>query len=215
MKNRTTSQDQRVRQASANRRERERLDLRERILLAAREVFLEQGYESFSMRQIAERIGYSATTIYLHFADRDELLFALVLDGFKRFGAELETAARNAHDPLERLEAIGRAYVRFGLEHPADYRVMFMQRGDFLLKSPAGSDQPLIDSFGVLEGAVRAATEAGRIETADPKVFADVLWAATHGLVSLAIGTPLFSREELEACLPVLFATVQRGVSVK
>src|SRR5262249_15993754 len=108
----------RLRQASRDRREQQKEDLRRMILDVAGELILEQGYEGFSMRRVAERIGYSATTIYRYYEDKDDLLFAVINEGFSEFARQLRGAAEGARDPLKRLEALGRAYIRFGLENP-------------------------------------------------------------------------------------------------
>ena len=88
-----STREQRLSQASRRRRETQKQELRQAILEAASSLFLEQGYEGFSLRQVAERIGYTPTTIYLYFADKDALLFALLDDAFDRFGAALHHAS--------------------------------------------------------------------------------------------------------------------------
>ena len=108
-----------------DRRDRERAELRERILNAARELFAEFGYEGVSMRKIAERIEYSPTAIYLHFADKETLFRELCTQDFLLLSTEFAALARVA-DPMQRLFGIGEAYVRFGVTHPFHYRLMFM-----------------------------------------------------------------------------------------
>src|SRR5919199_4858802 len=101
--------------STRQRREQQRQQLRQAILDAAGELLLERGYEAFSLRQVAERIGYSATTIYRYFENKDDLVFGIVDEGFRIFGDRLRAAAAGPVDPLERLRAVGEAYVRFGL----------------------------------------------------------------------------------------------------
>src|SRR5918998_3534570 len=127
-----STQAERLREVSRRRREQEKENLSRAILDAAASLFLEQGYEGLSMRQIAERIGYSATTIYRYYEDKDDLLFAIVREGFLRFGKQLAKAAASSDDPRARLAALGNAYIEFGLRNPVYYRLMFMQRFDFL-----------------------------------------------------------------------------------
>src|SRR5918992_973820 len=121
------------------RRERQRQQLRQAILDAAGELILERGYEGFSLRQVAERIGYSATTIYLHFENKDALIAAVIDEGFERFLRALQ--AVETPDPLGRIIDLGRAYVRFGLENRVYYQLMFMQRAD-LLSLGSGERRP-------------------------------------------------------------------------
>jgi AcrR family transcriptional regulator len=199
----------RTRRASSARREWERVELRQTILEAAAELFLEKGYDQFSMRQIAERIGYSATTLYRHFRDKDELLFAVVDKAFLGFGEALTAAGTITDDPAADITNIGRAYIRFALEHPVHYRLMFMQRADYLYKSVEGSDSPRHDSFLVLERAVQRAIEAGAIKPGSARAYSNMLWALVHGLCSLAISMPhldLFpGQDDIDAVLAVAF----------
>jgi AcrR family transcriptional regulator len=185
-----TTRAERVRQASRERRELARQELRAVILDAAAALFLEEGYDAFSMRHVAERIGYSATTIYRHFEDKDDLLFSVVDRGFSEFGARLAEAAASTTDPVRRLAAIGRAYVRFGLEQPGYYRVMFVDRSEYLATPPAGSEQPRMRSFGVLQDAVNLAVDAGAVRRGDTRAYAHALWALVHGIVMLAVTFP-------------------------
>ncbi len=181
---------QRLSQASRQRREGEKQELRRAILQAASELFVERGYEGFSLRQVAERIGYSPTTIYLYFADKDKLLFALLDDAFDQFGTALRQAADPVTDPLAKLAALGRAYVQFGLTHPQHYQLMFVMRGDFLLQARAAETEPRIASFRVLRDTVAYALEAGSLRPGDADAISLLLWAIMHGIVSLAISMP-------------------------
>jgi AcrR family transcriptional regulator len=153
-------------------------------------LFLEQGYERFSLRKVAERIGYSPTTIYLYFRDKDDLLFTVVDEGFERFGQQLAAAAASTEDPWERLIALGRAYIAFGLQNPVYYQLMFMQRTDFLTQRQVGESQPRIASFRALQQTVQQAIDAGVLRPGDVESYSDVFWALVHGMISLAISMP-------------------------
>jgi len=191
-KSTTVTQAERLRQAIRHRQDQEKQELRQTILTTAAELFLEQGYNHFSLRKVAERIGYSPTTIYLYFHDKDDLLFTVVDEGFKRFGQQLAAAAASTVDPWERIIALGRAYVAFGLQNPEYYQLMFMQRADFLTHQQEGSKQPRLATFLVLQQAVQQAIDAGVLRPGDAENYSDVLWAQVHGMVSLAISLPTF-----------------------
>jgi AcrR family transcriptional regulator len=185
-----TTQAHRVREASRARREQEKESLRRIILDAAGELFLEQGYEGFSMRRVAERLGYSATTIYRYYEDKDDLLFAVVNEGFSEFARQLKEASEGVSNPLKRLEALWHAYVRFGLNNPVYYQVMFMQRADLLFKSQSSQTGPMIESFGELQRAVRAAMDAGVMKRGDVETYSRVIWSLVHGVTALALADP-------------------------
>ncbi len=174
----------------AERRERERQETRQRILDAARELFVREGYEAVSMRRIAERIEYSAPAIYHHFRDKEALITELCLHDFRALAAVFLRIGR-VDDPVERIRRIGMAYVEFGLEHPSQYRFMFMAEGR--PAEPQVPDDmkgnPEQDAYAFLRLAVREAIEQERFrpELADAELISQMLWAAVHGIVSLHI----------------------------
>jgi len=175
---------------TVERRERERLELRELILDAARQLFLEEGYEAVTMRRIAEKIEYTPTTIYLHFKDKEGLFRELINDDFRKLAEQFADLARIT-DPIRRIEAAASAYVRFALEHPNHYRLMFM--------SPTVPDSdpatnpnhgiPERDAYAFLRWTVQQAIESGRFlpEYSDVDLASQVFWSAIHGVVSLEI----------------------------
>src|SRR5688572_14608016 len=107
------------------RREREREEIRSKILEAARELFATEGYERVTMRRVAEVIEYSPTAIYHHFKDKDDLVKSLCEADFTRLLAVFQ-AHKPPKDPIEWIRQLGRGYARFGLEHPNQYRFMFL-----------------------------------------------------------------------------------------
>lgn len=190
---------QRVRAASSKRREREKQELRQAILAAAQELFFAHGYEGLSMRLVAEKIGYTPTTIYLYFEDKDDLLFAVMDQAYDRFTTDLENAYRSTDDPLPRLHNLGYAYIRFALQNREAYQMIFMQRPDFLMKWRAGTKQPRAASLYILKDAIRQAQQARVISAGDVDLQSDVFWAAVHGAAALAIVMPeLFGHGRLE-----------------
>ena len=133
------------------RREREKEEIRKKILDAARELFATEGYERVTMRKIADAIEYSPTTIYHHFEDKDDLVRALCLADF----AELLAAMQHApapDDPVEAIRQLGRAYVAFALQNPNQYRFMFMTP---VAKDEITETSPGQQSFGHLLEAVK------------------------------------------------------------
>lgn len=173
------------------RRDREKAETRKLILEAARELFTREGYAQTSMRRIADQIGYTATAIYHHFNDKDSLLNELCAVDFRALGEALRTMDQTIPDPLVRLRLMGQNYVRFALEHPQQFRFMF------LVERPIpGPDcvtiDPAEDSYQVLISNVRAAIEAGyfRPEYSDAELVSQVLWAGVHGLAVIHLHSP-------------------------
>lgn len=186
--------------------------MRDAIFAAAAELLQEHGYEGFSLRQVAERIGYTPTTIYRYFADRDALVFALTDEGFHEFGRRLAAAAAALNDPRGRLEAIGRAYVRFGLDHPVYYRLMFLQRPDFLLAPAPDSEEARLSSLSMLREVVARAVGRPWGPHNDVDALADALWAAVHGVVALALALPHFDEARVQAMTDRMMELIVRGL---
>jgi AcrR family transcriptional regulator len=181
-----------VRLASAKRRHDHKLETRDAIFRAAAELLDEAGYEAFSLRKLAARIGYTPTTIYHYFRDKDELVGAVMLQGYAAFTNALRAAADRAGDPFARIDALGQAYVEFGLAHPVMYRVLFMQRPDIWLRMPPERVAAVCgsDAFELVVGAVRQAVATGRSRTTHAESASLALWALMHGIVSLCLAMP-------------------------
>ena len=173
------------------RRERVKSETRDKILDAARELFISHGYEGVSMRKVAEKIEYSPTAIYLHFADKEDLFHQLCQEDFGRLAEVFQSSAMPL-DPLERVRQIGRLYVEFGIRYPNHYKLMFMTP-----HPPAELDDqdceikgnPESDAYAFLRVTVQQAIAAGRFrdEIADADLISQTLWAAVHGVISLQI----------------------------
>lgn len=167
--------------------EAEKQAARTQILDAARELFVAKGVEAVTMREIAKKIGYSATTIYLHFKDKEALIHALCLTDFKTLGVELAVILQNPN-AIERLVDLGSAYARFALAYPNHYRMMFMTE-----KPPNALDEdeidPSWDAYKLLNDVVNDVFQAGSFlpEHNNPELIAQTVWAAIHGVCSLEI----------------------------
>jgi AcrR family transcriptional regulator len=161
---------------------------RERIVEAARDVYLVHQMHGFSMRKVAAEVGVSATAIYRHFEDKDALLGAVVNEGFRHLESAL-VHALEGKGPAERLSATARAYMRFGLDHPEYYRLNFMSSAqDHGLTNVAeATPDKLRPSFLFLLERVREAVAGKVIHERDPLELAATFWSSWHGLVSLQL----------------------------
>jgi AcrR family transcriptional regulator len=169
---------------TTERREREKAELRQKILEAARDLFRAEGADSVTMRKLAERIEYSPTAIYAYFPDKEALLLALCEHDFTALltqGAHLLQLA----DPIERIVRTAHFYVDFALRHPHQYEFMFMTAGlDLALPSDAG-----IVMYEAARAAVAEAMAQGRLHSqwSEPGPVLYALWAALHGIAALQI----------------------------
>jgi AcrR family transcriptional regulator len=173
------------------RREREKSETRDKILDAARELFVTEGFEGVSMRKVAEKIEYSPTAIYVHFADKQELFRELCHQDYARLAEVFQSSAIST-DPLERLKQIGAIYIEFGTRYPNHYKFMFMtphppQEPDEVDREMMGN--PERDAYAFLKWAVQQAINAGCFadELTDAALISQTLWASVHGVISLHI----------------------------
>jgi AcrR family transcriptional regulator len=190
------------------RREREREEIRTRILDAARELFDSEGYEHVTMRRIAEAIEYSPTTIYNHFEDKDDLVRALCEEDFSRL-LQVFREEEPPADPLDWIRGLARAYARFGLELPNHYRFMFMTAHK---KESHGPLSPGDQSFEVLRMAVARAIETGQFRRGDVNTVAQVLWSSLHGVVALLITLPRELWPVAPAAPDLVDQTIENGI---
>jgi AcrR family transcriptional regulator len=187
------------------RRQREKHEIREEILSAARALFVKEGYENVSIRKIAERIEYSPGTIYQYFHDKAEILAQISEETFSRLERKLAAINRDLGvDPLERLKRGLREYIKFGLEHPNRYVLTFV-RGS--LPCSAGGR-----CFGELLKAVGYAVEAGQIRDADVVEISQALWAGSHGVTSLLITCSEFPFVEQDRLVERMLDILIEGV---
>lgn len=175
---------------SIARRTREKEATRRRIMEAARELFVREGVAGVTMRRIAQAIEYTPTAIYHHFADKDALLRELCDHDFRAL-AQVFLRVGRIPDPVERLRAIGKAYLRFGLEHREQYRFMFMTEHVDVPHDKRNLEKgnPDEDAYAFLREAVRDAIAGGHLAAPfqDEEMVAQMLWAAVHGFVALRI----------------------------
>lgn len=170
--------------------------LRAEIVAAAKKLLAEtKDADDVSIRAVADAVGITPPSIYLHFADKDELIGAVVFDVF----AELDNAMLQAADgitaPLERLRAFGLAYIRFAVGHPEHYRLATM---DPCAKPPAVDEVLASSAFEHFNAAVRDCMDAGIFAEGDVLPITLQLWAAAHGIASLMVAKPYLPWGDVE-----------------
>lgn len=202
------------------RRQREREEVREKIMDGARRLFAENGYDAVTVRKIAEQIEYSPTAVYVHFKDKRDLFEAICQTDFGALARQFQTIAQ-IQDPVERLQATGREYGRFALTYPNHYRLMFMTPhppaapcADEAAPLPAGPEE---NAYVFLRQTVSAVIEAGvlRPELQDVDLLAQTLWAGIHGVVSLRIAKlhdPWIEWPEADRSLETMMEALFRGL---
>jgi AcrR family transcriptional regulator len=170
-----------------------RLGLRDDILDAAEGLLIHTGSEdAVSIRAVAKTVGCTAPSIYRHFEDKQHLLFEVCARHFGRLADFVADAVAGTDDPVQAIGTMGRAYVRFALDNPEHYRIMFMGRSELTPEQYA--DERILESgaFGGLVAVVQTCIDTGRFraDLGEPVTIAHALWATVHGVASIAVAKP-------------------------
>ncbi|MGA2624649.1 MAG: TetR/AcrR family transcriptional regulator [Bacteroidota bacterium] len=199
----------------SERKERDKQKMRELILDAAMRLFLDEGYHNVSIRRIADRIEYSPATIYLYFKDKDDILYALHNAGFEKL-LKLQRKVVTIKNPAERLRKQGELYIKFALENPEYYNLMFITRGPArkLVKDDASGSSRR--SYDFLRNDVQAAINAGIFTKTDAEVATFALWSLAHGIVSLILRDrcPMMDKKALPAIAREAFEFLAGNIGI-
>ncbi|MBA4803249.1 MAG: TetR/AcrR family transcriptional regulator [Brevundimonas sp.] len=165
---------------------------RAEILAAAERIFVEHGYEGATIRKIADEVGLSSTALYMHFADKGEILQEICRQAFETLQQANDRAVAQSGPPEARMRRMMQAYVAFGFANPDAYRLVYMTRPAELREGAQSAARELgVGLFRAFEQVVEELEAAGRLRV-DARTAAQALWAGGHGVVSLMISKPYF-----------------------
>jgi AcrR family transcriptional regulator len=177
----------------AERREEEKERRRAEILDAAEALYAQKGWDALTVDQVARSARLSRALVYVYFRDKDELLFAIGERAMRLLRDRFIEAAASHTLGLDKVEAIGRAYMGYAYEFPHyfDFCTRFqahsvaMDPGSFEGGCRAAGDE----AIGVVVQAIEAGMRDGsiRADIGDPILLATTLWAFTHGVIQLAM----------------------------
>ena len=167
-------------------------DLRRKILDGTRSMLLDQGFADVSMRKIAKKVGCSATSIYLYFDNKDVLLHALIEEGFEKMLQEFHNALRTTESNVRKLYKVMNSYVRFALENPEYYEVMFSLRPKQMMRFPAQKFRRAKKGIEIIADLIKEISiDYGKVPSEDPYVAAWCMWSSMHGAVTLMLSQRL------------------------
>ncbi len=185
---------------------------RAEILDAAQDLFKDQGLKAVSLRRIAARAGCSPATPYRYFPSKAHVLLGLRIRAYEAIRLALEAAATTIPDPLDRLRAIAAAYIRFAIEDPATYDLLF--HVGFGPEEDPDLSEAKAQALDVCRRALSDAVANDKLQLdTDVLTAAHLFWAAAHGIVSLHLGGQLVMGRSLDHLAPALIATLTAGLS--
>jgi AcrR family transcriptional regulator len=186
---------------------------RQRLCDLALKGFVEGGLESISLRSLAAEAGCSRMTPYRYFKNKAEILAAVRESEYRRMAELLEQTAASESDPGKRLAALAASYLRFAMDRPDAYRVMYEikhkdeQRYPELVKQMKRTQAPMIST---VKEAIKAGSIAG-----DPANITCILWAGLHGLISLHLSDKLYMGRDIEELAEVMVRSLGRAIATR
>jgi AcrR family transcriptional regulator len=187
---------------------------RDRILTCACELYLNDGFEGFSMRKLAREVGVTAPALYRHFPSKERVLLDVVEEAYKILVQYLHRALRG-ETPLERFRLAGDAYLEFALDHPR-YFQMFSAFSDVmgLDELPEELQEQGCSVQRFWHDRVRECIDARILAPLDPEALGLSLWAHSFGLISLYLrGMLAVSEEEFRTMYAGSFRTLFVGIA--
>lgn len=190
--------------------------LRPKILSAARLLLLEDGIQGLSMRKIAAEIGCKAPSIYYHFANKDDLIHALIDEGYNRFYEHLSHAQMGLSHPLEKLETNLRAYIDFGTENPEYYEIMYLLHTEKLKRFPKDRYRKTRRLLTLGSDILRECIDGGYVRNVtDPELTTTTVGAMLHGYLTIVRYNRLDARIDRQQMLEELIQGVLRSVGAQ
>ncbi|HKK46058.1 MAG TPA: TetR/AcrR family transcriptional regulator [Balneolaceae bacterium] len=195
------------------------ISLKQRIINAARQVLLSDGYRNFSLRKIARKIDVSATSIYLHFDNKDHLIHALMEEAIDRLNCQLEECIKIHADPIAKLEALAHEYVTFALEHPREYQIIYLISSDEMTRYPKEKFRKARKGYELVISVLEEGVHSGLIVEKKPRMAAYTFWAQLHGVMSIVLSKRLDNRidqqEFIEEAIDHIIKGYQARISLK
>jgi len=186
---------------------------RAEILEAAERIFVAHGYEAATIRKIADEVGVSSTALYMHFRDKDQILLEICTGAMEELLAGNRLVTAMPVDAVTRVRLILEGYIRFALQHPNAYRLIFCSSPevDSIRRQHASMQlgQECVDRFA---SVIREVAAEGRLRTGDPETVHQVLWSACHGMVSLMLTKPNFEWAPTEELTRVMLDALLHGI---
>lgn len=170
------------------------MSLRNKILEVSKEILIKDGFSKMSMRRIAKRADVSATSIYLYFENKDDLLVTLIEESIFKLKSALLEVLEPSGDLIYQLEIITRRYVDYALKHPQEYEIIYMVRPEEMPKYPKEKFRDVRSAYELIADVINEGNRKEYIEIEDSLISAYTLWAQIHGVVTVILNKRLDTR---------------------
>ena len=195
--------------------ETKEISLKQQIVEAARKVLLADGYRNFSLRKIARDIDVSATSIYLHFENKDDLVHTLMEEAIERLNNELAQSIKELDDPIKKLDALAKTYARFALKYPREYQVIYLISSEEMTRYPKEKFRKARKGYELVTEVLEEGVRSGRITEEKPRMAAYTFWAQLHGVMSVVLSKRLDTRIDQQEFIREAIEHIINGYQVR
>lgn len=187
---------------------------RAEILEAAERIFVAEGYEGATIRKIADEVGVSSTALYMHFQDKDGILLEICERTLRQLLVQNTEIAGKPLDPVNRVKMMLDAYMRWGLQHPNAYHLVYVAARPVSESLEEGVADLSAECYEIFSGVVREIAAAGRLRNGNADSASQSLWMACHGVVALLIGRPNFDWQDHDELLAITLDGLLHGLII-
>ena len=187
---------------------------RAEILEAAERIFVAEGYEGATIRKIADEVGVSSTALYMHFQDKGCILAEICEGAFRNLLARNSEIAEKPLDPVVRTRMMLDAYMRWGLEHPNAYHLVYSGPPVSGGLWPEDTRDLSTQCYDIFRGVVREIAASGRLRTGTADSAGQALWMSCHGVVALLASRPNFPWADRDELIQVTLDGLLSGLVV-
>ncbi|MBL4934093.1 TetR/AcrR family transcriptional regulator [Clostridium paridis] len=201
----------------SERRENEKEAIKNKIIDAAKEILVEEGFEKLSIRKIANKIEYSPGIIYHYFKDKGDIISVMVGEGYKRILETISKVPLNRENPEKTLEEGLRLYIDLMLKSPEEFKIILMSNIEEVKDKVNILERGISKERKSLQGLcnlVSLGMETGKFKPMDVELTAQILWTATHGLISRLILEENISKEQKERLINHHFEILINGIKI-
>lgn len=190
-------------------------NLKQRIIEAARQVLLSEGYRNCSLRKIARKIDVSATSIYLHFENKDALVHTLMEDAIDRLNNQLQKSIEGLDEPISKLESLAREYTAFALEYPREYQVIYLISSEEMTRYPKDKFRKARKGYEIVTKVLEEGVNSGLIAEKEPRMAAYTFWAQLHGVMSVVLSKRLDTRIDQKIFIEEAINHIIKGYQIR
>jgi AcrR family transcriptional regulator len=170
------------------------MSLRQDIINESRDLLIKHGFGNISMRKIAKRANITATSIYLHFKSKDDLLLALIEESIENLDRVLRKTLDPSKGSVQQLEILASAFVHYALNHPQEYEIIYMVRPEEMPRYPKEKFKQVRSIYELLADIIEEGQKNEQLDVENPLISAYTLWAQLHGIITVILNKRLDTR---------------------